>query len=463
MLNVFRSHHKKIMWGLAIIIIPAFALWGGLSFLQEKKENSIGKIGNHTITQEEFKYYVNMAQLYFAFLDVPDKEKRINKQDVMQTSLDYLLLLWKADKEKIQIKDTEVIETIKKIKNFSKDGQFDKEYYVHFLKYMRMEPRVFEEYIRNFLKIDKLYQKYIKITPSDGQAKKLYRKDTQTAKIDYILIPYDKFKEQVKVTQDEVKTFYEKNKSSFRQEPKIKLKYAVIKDNQELMDKIVKSIDNIKTIDELKDKYSVEVKETGFIGKKDPIEGLGWQPAINQIAFSLKNKKISPPLDTSIGYLFLQKEDERPSLIPEFADIKQEVENKMKIGLTKEQVEKLATSTMQKIKSTAAASLKKIADQEHLEYKETGNFKYYDYIEGVGLNEEISKIIFSLKKGAIYPYPLFLPKGAYIVELKDISSFDEKDFAAKHEEYTEKLNRYLELKEKIKFLSDIRKDAKAKF
>jgi hypothetical protein len=451
------------MWGLAIIIIPAFALWGGLSFLQEKKENVVGKIGNHTVTQEEFKYYVNMAQLYFAFLDIPDKEKRINKQDVIQTSLDYLLLLWKANKEKIQINDTEVIETIKKIKNFSKDGQFDKEYYVRFLKYMRMEPRIFEEYIRNFLKIDKLYLKYIKINPSRDQAKKLYRKDTQTAKIGYILIPYDKFKEQVKITQDEVKNFYEKNKSSFRQEPKIKLKYVLIKNNQEVMDKIVKDLDNIKTIDELKDKYSLEIKETGFIGKKDPIEGLGWQPSINQIAFSLKKKKISAPLDTSIGFLFLQKEDEKPSLIPEFAQIKQEVEDKMKIDLTKEQVEKLAASATEKIKSAVPASLKKIADQEHLDYKETGNFKYYDYIEGVGLNENISKIIFSLKKGAIYPYPLFLSKGAYLIELKDISSLDEKDFTAKQDEYTEKLKRYLELNEKMKFLSDIKKEAKAKF
>ena len=83
MLNSFRSHHKKIMWGLAIIIIPAFALWGGLSFLKEKQQNIVAKIGNHTVTQEEFKYYVNMSQLYFAFRDIPDKEKRINKQDII--------------------------------------------------------------------------------------------------------------------------------------------------------------------------------------------------------------------------------------------------------------------------------------------------------------------------------------------------------------------------------------------
>jgi len=450
------------MWVLAIIIVPAFALWGGMSFLQEKKQNTVAKIGNHVVTQEEFKYYVNMAQLYFAFLDMPDKEKRINKQDVMQTSLDYLLLLWKANKENIRVNDTEIIETIKKIKNFSKDGQFNKKYYLNFLKYTRMEPRAFEEYIRNFLKIDKLYQKYVKIAPSESEAKKLYKKDTQTAKIEYILIPYDKFKEQIKITQDEIKNYYEKNKPSFRQEPKIKLKYAIVKDNQEVMEKIVKNINSIKTIDELKEKFSVEIKETGFIGIKDPIEGLGWQPAINKIAFALKKKKISAPLDTSIGYIFLQKEDEKPSLIPELADIKQEVEDKMKIELTKEQVVRLAKDTMQKVKNTAN-NLKKIADQEHLDYKETASFKYYDYIEGVGLNEAISKIVFSLKKGETYPYPLFLQKGAYIIELKEISLFDEKDFTAKKEEYAQKLKSYLEVKGKMQLISDIKKESKAKF
>jgi peptidyl-prolyl cis-trans isomerase D len=451
------------MWGLAIIIIPAFALWGGISFLQEKQQNVVAKINGQAITQEEFKYYVTMAQLYFAFLDMPDKEKRVSKEDVLQTSLDYLLLLWKADKENIRVSDNEVIETIKKIKNFSQDGKFDKEHYLRFLKYMRIEPRAFEEYIRNFLKIDKLYQKHIKINLSDAEAKKLYKKDTQTARINYIFIPYDKFKEQIKVTQDEIKDFYEKNKSYFRQEPKIKIKYAVIKDNQELMDKVIKNFASIKTIDELKTKYSVDVKETEFIGKKDPIEGLGWQPAINQIAFSLKKKRMSQPLQTSIGYIFLQKEDEKASYIPELSGIQQEVEDTIKTKLTKDQTQQLAEKILQKINEANAVNLKKIADQEHLDYKETGNFKFYDYIEGMGLNEKVSKIIFSLKKGKIYPYPLFLSKGTYIVELKDISTFDEKDFTAKRDEYIAKLEQSLELKEKMRFLANIKKEAKAKF
>ncbi len=436
---------------------------GGSYLLRGKKENIVLKIGNHTVNQDEFKYYVTMAQLYFAFLDLPDKEKKISKQDIVQTSLDYILFLWKANKEKIRVSDEEVIDTIKKIKIFSRDGQFDKEYYLRFLRYMRTEPRVFEEYIRNFLKIDKLYQKYIKINPSDAEAKKLYKKDTQTAKIDYIAIPYDKFKEQIKVTEDEIKNFYEKNKLSFKEEPEIKLKYAIITNNQELYDKVMKDFDNIKTIDELKTRYAVDVKETGFIGRKDPIEGLGWHPEINRIAFSLKKGKLRRPLEINTGYIFLQKEDERAAYVPEFSQIQQKVEDTMKTQLAKEEVRKLVKETMQKINNTPGANLKRIADGEHLDYKETGDFKYNDYIEGVGLNEKLSKIIFSLKKGAVYPYPLFLSKGAYIIELKDLSPFNEKDFALKRDEYLGKTRQYMELEAKLKFLASIKKEANANF
>jgi hypothetical protein len=41
MLNKFRTHQKKILWGLAIIIIPAFVLWGSL---KDNSQESIIKI-----------------------------------------------------------------------------------------------------------------------------------------------------------------------------------------------------------------------------------------------------------------------------------------------------------------------------------------------------------------------------------------------------------------------------------
>ncbi|MDD4955386.1 MAG: SurA N-terminal domain-containing protein [Candidatus Omnitrophica bacterium] len=464
MLNTFRSHHKKIMWILAIAVIPAFVLWGGISFLKEKNQNSVAKVGGRTITLNDMRYYVTMVQLSLALSGAPEKEKNISKQDIIQTAFDYILLLWKADKDRIKVSDSEVIASIKQMKFFSRDKTFDQQQYKHLLRQMHMEPQVFEEYIRNLLKIEKLYQKYIHINPSETDVKKLYRKDTQKARISYIFIPYDKLKEGIKVPENELEKFYQKNKSLFKEGPKIKIKYAMIPaTDKEKVALIKNDLNNLKSIDDLKTKFSTDIKETTFIGKNDPIEGLGWQPAINSIAFSLKPKKISPMLETSAGYIFLQKEEEKAAFTPEFTEIKPKVEEAAKDSLAKEKAKVLADKLAAKIKNEKIENLKKLAEQENYEFKETGEFKYYDYIEGLGLNESVSKIIFSLKKGQIYPYPVFLSKGAYIIQLKDISSIDEADFTAKKEEYLARLKQSMDVMQKMKFLSQIRKESNARF
>jgi len=464
MLNKFRAHHKKILWFLAFVIIPAFVLWGGIAFLKEKNQNVVATVGGRSITINDMRYYITMAQLSFALVGTPEKEKNITKQDIVQTAFDYILLLWKANKDRIKVGDDEVIASIKKFNFFLADGKFEPEHYKRTLRQMRMEPQVFEEYIRNYLKIEKLYKKYVHVNPSESDVKKLYRKDTQKARISYIFIPYDRLKEGIKIPENELEKFYQKNKSLFKEEPKIKIKYAIIPSSEkEKLALIRNNLNNLKTIDDLKLKFSVDVKETAFIGKKDPIEGLGWQPAINSIAFSLKLKKISPMLETSIGYIFLQKEEEKAAFTPEFAGIKTKVEETIKDSMAREKAKAIADKLTERIKNEKIQNLKKLADQESYDFRDTGEFKYYDYIEGLGLNENVSKIIFSLKKDQIYPYPIFLSKGAYVIQLKDISSIDEKDFAAKKEEYLARLKQSLDLMQKMKLLSQIRKESNARF
>ncbi|HIE36235.1 MAG TPA: hypothetical protein EYP89_03245 [Candidatus Omnitrophica bacterium] len=103
--------------------------------------------------------------------------------------------------------------------------------------------------------------------------------------------------------------------------------------------------------------------------------------------------------------------------------------------------------------------LKEVAKRKKIEIKETGYFKYYDYIEGVGLNEELSKVIFSLKKGEIYPSFFLLEKGGYIIQLEDVTPFNEEKFEKEKEIYIKKLKVRKRLLETFKFISQIEKES----
>jgi hypothetical protein len=467
MLKVFRAHHKKVFITLAIVIIPAFALWGGISFLRERREQAIAKVGNHLVNATEFRYYLIMAELNAAFLSaLSDKKVRIPETDKTKTAYECLLLLWKANKEKISVSDAEVLERIKLM--FFGNKPLNKNIYERLLRTflsehgLRMEVRTLEECIRNFLAIEKLVNKDIKIEISERDIRNFYQKDNQKAKISYISIPYEKFNPQVKIEEKELQDFFFKNKTAFREPPRIKLKYAIVTKESGLADRLKENFSKIKDIEELKNKFSIEVKETGFIAKNDPIEGLGWQPTLNQVAFSLKKEKLSPPLESNIGIIFLEKVEEKPSFIPELKEIKNEVETKIKEIRTKELAQTQALDILSKIKRQEAKNLKKTAEQQKLEYKETGEFKYYDYIEGLGLNEQISKIVFSLTKDEIYPYPILLSKGAFIIQLKDKTLIDEKEFQEKKQAYFEKFRKLRELQEQAKFLLKVSKETHAK-
>ncbi|MEI8350534.1 MAG: SurA N-terminal domain-containing protein [Candidatus Omnitrophota bacterium] len=464
MLSKFRTQHiKKIIWGLVIVIVPAFVLWGAISYIKERKDQTIGKIAGRPITMTDFSYYINMAKLYFSFVPMPDKSKKITTQDILFKAKQYMLLLWKARREKISVSDKEVVDMIKKIKVFARDGTFDVGYYNRFLRYNRIDARTFEEYIRDSLIVDKLYDTLIKTTVNIRDSKRLYRRETQQAKISYLYFPYDKFKLTTPASAQELENFYQKEKNLFREEPKVKIKYVVLPSADETTPKALEALKKIKTIDELKNLFALNIKETDFIGLRDPIEGLGWQPTVNRFAFALTKKRVSPAFETENGYVIIEKIDEKESFIPPLADIKSKVEEKLKDYKAKETATTLAKTILAKVSAAKDKNLKKIADQEKAEYKETGNFKYYDYIEGVGLSEKLSKVIFSLKKNTFYPYPILLDKGAYIVELKDISSVDMKDYEAKEGTYFERVRQTNELMARIKLLSQLEKEAQFRF
>lgn len=459
MLNRLRERHsKKVLWALTIIIITAFILSGRLYYLSGKKEKiTVGEIEGHKITSSEFNNYIQLSQLYF-LLFVPQRNK-INSDIIISEARQYIILLWKAKKENIEVTDHEVIELVKKI--FSQDNKFIRQNYERFLKdTIRMPPRTFEEYLRDMLKADKVFEKLVKISVTDEEIKELYVEDTQKAKISYIFIPYEKFTGQAALTPQEIEDFYNKNKELFKKEPQVKMKYMLIDKNRR--DEIINSLSKIKSLEELKNQFSLEIKETDFIGLNDPIEGLGWQPQINKTAFSLKTNELSPPIEIDTGSVIIEKIDSKPSSIPPFDKIKSEVENKIREDKLKEITKNFCATLLEKINQEKIQDLKDLAQKESLDFKETDFFKRYDYIEGLGLDENISKIIFSLKPGEIYSQPVILLKGAYVIRLKEISSFDEKDFTENKEKYSNFLHQQKTFIERSKFLSELQKEADLK-
>ena len=459
MLNAIRQRHtKRILWGLFFVIVPAFVLWGGLSSIQGRKKNILGTIDGHTITISDFNYYFKLAKLY-VLLNMRDTQK-LSPQDLENLAFDFLMLKNKAQKESIEVSDEEVIAQI--MKDFFPQGKFNQEAYEQFLTNLSrrynlgLSSRIFEEYMRDFIIMDKLFEKYARAEISEADIKELYTRENQKAKIAYLFVPYEKFKVEIGISPKELEEFYNENKDTFGREAKINIRYILIPEAETA--ELNKELETTGTLDELASGLSKEIKETGFIGINDPIQGIGWQKEINALVFALEKNTVSPPIQTDKGVIILEKKDAKAAFIPELKEIEPQVKERVILKTAKEDAKRFARELLEKIKAENITSLEVLADKKTTDFKETGYFKHDDYIEGLGLDPKVSTVIFSLKKDEIHPHIMALEQGAYIVQLKGISQFDLTDFQKKSQAYSDRIKQQKEISKKLSFLANLRKE-----
>ena len=181
MLKVLRNKKtaRKIWLGLAIIIIPAFTLWGFSGAFRSKEENpTLGKLFGRNISTLEFKDAVDAVRIQ-ALMRFGDKYQEMQQYLNFETeALNRLILLHEAKIRRIKVSDKEVIDQIESYPFFRTNGQFDAKNYEQTLQYgFRIQPRAFEEQVRQNMIISKLYKQITDgVNLTEDQIKEEYRK-----------------------------------------------------------------------------------------------------------------------------------------------------------------------------------------------------------------------------------------------------------------------------------------------
>jgi len=464
MLNAIRGKHaKKILWVIAGAVITAFILSGASSFLEKKGVGAIAEIRGQKVTIPNFKYYIDLARLDFIlFANINNETKAVTSEAIIDKAGIYYRLLWKAKEEGIEVSDEEVMHWINR--NFSPRGKFDQASYQQYIKHisrnfnLTLTTRSFEEQIRKLILIDKLWETLPEVSIGDEEVRLLYAVENQKAKITYLFIPYEKFRVDVGIKPNEIEKFYQSNKAFFQREPAVNIEYVLIPKDDTVSFKELDNLAKLKTLDELKEKTSFETKQTGFIKKDSLINEVGWKQEITQRAFGLKINQISPPIDLGRSFIIVGKEDERQAFIPSLGEIEAEVKEALIDSRAKEEAKRFSSDLLKEINEKETNDLSKFANKNNVELKDTDFFKYYDYIEGLGLDNRVSEIVFSLEVDAVHSEIVALDKGVYILQLKEKTSIDEADFQAKRENYHDRIGERKLFIEKLKFIAKLNQE-----
>lgn len=220
---------------LAFITIP-FALFGiEYYFRQGGGADAVASVGGFTVTQAQFSESLRNqidrvragappgAALDTAALDTPEM-----RYEALNALINRYLLTHYADVHHLVVPDGLLVKEIAQIQAFQDKDRFSQQRYEQVLAAQGMTPAVFESRLRDDLKIQ-LQQESLTGTQWIPQVSvdAFLTLNNQQRELSVALIDASYFFDQVKVTDDQVKAFYDKNKVFFQNPERVKVQYLV--------------------------------------------------------------------------------------------------------------------------------------------------------------------------------------------------------------------------------------------
>lgn len=233
MFEFIRTHQRLMQILLAIIIVPSFAFVGVGSYQSLGDDaNTIAKIDGKPLTQQEFDNAVrNQLDTYRQRLGAQFDQKMFDTPEFKQNVLDQLIAQ-RAIAAEVQHRSLAVTETqLQKVimDQFGGAGAFDMDRYKAILAQQGMRPEDYDARLRH----DLAQQQLASAIEGTGFAPRSVAKNlsdivSQEREVQELLLPVADFVPQVKVTDEMVKAFYDKNSKFFEVPEQAKIEYVVL-------------------------------------------------------------------------------------------------------------------------------------------------------------------------------------------------------------------------------------------
>lgn len=444
-LSILRSRKfaKRVMIGLLILIIPAFVLWGVGSVT--KKGEIVGSIGRNKIRITDFvksMVGIKIQMLFTYYQNVPALNNILrNRPMVNYMAWERLIFLDAASRDKkFDIVDSDVRTFILGHPLFQRNGVFDQQLYQYILKNnLSMEPRQFEEIIRENLRIRLLRQDIVKdVAVSEEEIKELFSRNNDKVELSILLINKDIFADNIIIAPEDTRDFYDKNEGMFSAPAKVEAEYVDLpykdlaeKDSisekiREIYPEFTSSPEDFKKIAA---KHGLRYGTTGPFSSADVMPGIAFSSELHKTVLSLETGALSPPLFSSeekgSAYIF-RKTMEIPSRPLSY----EEAEEKIQALILENNITTMAilkaTDIFERI-DTEETTLERSAAELKQKIIIPGPITSSEYIDTIGPAGEIVITALSAEEGSLLD-PMPSQNGALLVRVDKIIPADVSDF-----------------------------------
>jgi peptidyl-prolyl cis-trans isomerase D len=234
MFDLVHKHRRIAQIILALLIIPFAFVGVDYYFRRDAQTAAVATVGDSEITRAEFDDLVRQQQDRLrqqmgrgfdpAIFDNPEVRYSLVEQLVAQR-----LLQKEAGEHRFRVTDTEVARMIGEIEAFRVDGKFSKERYVALLAQQNMTPAMFEQRLRQELVLTPLQEPLSAANIVAGPAAaRFLALLTQQREVAVATVDAAVFARDVKVTDDDVRKFYDQNAAAFQTPEQAKVEYLLL-------------------------------------------------------------------------------------------------------------------------------------------------------------------------------------------------------------------------------------------
>jgi peptidyl-prolyl cis-trans isomerase D len=233
----FVRNNKRILQGvLLLLIIPSFVLVGVESY-QDRGDSASGvaEVEGRDITQQEWddaqRRQIDQARQQLGpqfdqkVFDTPQAKREVLENLVAERAVDAEIA-----RNHLTVGDQAVFKAINSIESFKKpDGSFDMDAYRAALAAQGMTPEMFDARMRRDMAIQQLAGSIQSTAFAPRSvAARISNINDQQREVQELVFPIANYLPQVKVTDDMVKAFYEKNANLFLIPEQVKAEYVVL-------------------------------------------------------------------------------------------------------------------------------------------------------------------------------------------------------------------------------------------
>lgn len=157
----------------------------------------------------------------------------------------------------------------------------------------------------------------------------------------------------------------------------------------------------------------VQVQESGFFQREDPVPGLGASPQVAATAFMLADSAVSEPTPSPRGPMFLTVSEKKAPYVPSLDEVKERVRQDTIRAKAAEMSRTRATEISAALKT--AADFAAAAKAQGVEAKSTDLLIRGSALPDIGISRDVDRVAFALPVGAVSD-PVATPDGTVIVK-----------------------------------------------